>query len=220
MDNAISKVEESKISTGDGDRIMRKNTIEKSCSNEKGLLSAQELRVQTQQLSLNEQLERNHFLLERLYAASAGLIQALNEGDVHVAIGEILGNLIGCEEAALFYYNQENRRFTPTWSVGVSDETMQPFSKGTGMMWRTVGEGLTQFRDRQNESHLQPCERNLTVSVVLKSSREVVGVILLFGLLPQKNGFEWVDYQILKFLETYGAVAVQLQSLRKNTVTP
>jgi hypothetical protein len=220
MDNGISKVEESKIGTGDGDRIMRKNTVEKSCPNEKGLLSAQELRVQTQQLSLREQLELNHFLLERLYAASAGLIQALNEGDVHTAIGEILGNLIGCEEAALFHYDQESRRFAQAWSVGVSDDTLQQFDKGTGMMWRTVGESLTQFRDRQNESHLQLCEQNLTASVVLKSSSEVVGVILLFGLLPQKNGFEWVDYQILKFLETYGAVAIQLQSLRKNAVTP
>jgi len=199
---------------------MRKSTIEENLSNKNGPLSTQELRVRTQQLSLREQLERNHFLLERLYAASAGLIQALNDGDVHTAIGEILGNLIGCEEAALFHYNPENRRFALAWSVGMSDETLQQFSKGTGMMWRTVGEGLTQFRDRQNESHLQPCEQNLTASVILKSSREVVGVILLFGLLPQKSGFEWVDYQILKFLETYGAVTIQLQSLRKNAVTP
>lgn len=218
MDNASSKVEETKMGTRDGDRIMRKNTAEKSLSNDNGLLSAQDLRVQTQQLSLREQLERNHFLLERLYAASAGLIQALNEGDVHVAIGEILGNLIGCEEAALFHYDQKDRRFTDAWYVGVPDEPLKQFSKGTGMMWRTVGEGRTQFRDRQNESQLQPCEQNLTASVVLKSSREVVGVILLFGLLPQKNGFEWVDYQILKFLETYGAVAIQLQCLRKNAV--
>ena len=88
------------------------------------------------------------------------------------------------------------------------------------MMGRTVSQGLTQFRDRQNEAHLLPCEKNLTASVALKSSREIVGVILIFGLLPQKNGYEWVDYQLLKFLETYGAVAIQLQSLKKNAVTP
>lgn len=198
---------------------MRKSTVEKSQPSEKGL-TTEELRFRAQQLSLREQLERNHFLLERLYAASAGLIQALSEGNVHVAIGEILGNLIGCEEAAIFHYSQANRRFAPAWSVGISDEVLQQFSNGTGMMWRTVGEGVTQFRDRQNESHLQPCEQNLTASVVLKSSREVVGAILVFGLLPQKNGFEWVDYQLLKFLETYGAVAIQLQSLQQNAVTP
>jgi hypothetical protein len=176
--------------------------------------------VRTQQLSLREQIERNHFLLERLYAASAGIIQALAEGDVHIAIGEILGNLIGSEEVAIFHHNKADRRFAHAWSVGVPNETIQQFSNGAGMIGRTVSQGLTQFRDRQNGANLLPCEKNLTASVVLKSSSEVVGVILIFGLLPQKNGLEWVDYQLLKFLETYGAVAIQLQSLQKNAVKP
>jgi len=208
------------IGPENGSRTLRKNIAERDCTNGERILSSEELRIRAQQLSLREQLERNHFLLERLYAASAGIIQALAEGDVHAAVGEILGNLIGCEEAAIFHYDQANRHFVHAWSVGVPDETLQHFSKGTGMMWRAVGEGVTQFHDRQPESHLQPCEQNLIASVVLKSSREVVGVILLFGLLPQKNGLEWVDYQLLKFLETYGAVAIQLQCLQKNAVTP
>jgi hypothetical protein len=208
------------IGTGDGSRILRENSVEKKHANGERALSAEELRVRTQQLSLREQIERNHFLLERLYAASAGIIQALAEGDVHIAIGEILGNLIGSEEVAIFHYNKADRRFAHAWSVGVPNETIQQFSNGAGMIGRTVSQGLTQFRDRQNGANLLPCEKNLTASVVLKSSSEVVGVILIFGLLPQKNGLEWVDYQLLKFLETYGAVAIQLQSLQKNAVKP
>jgi len=208
------------IGTGDGSRILRKQSIEKKHANGERALSAEELRARTQQLSLREQIERNHFLLERLYAASAGIIQALTEGDVHVAIGEILGNLIGSEEVAIFHYTKADRRFVHAWSVGVTSETLRQFSNGAGMMGRTVSQGLTQFRDRQNEAHLLPREKNLTASVALKSSREIVGVILIFGLLPQKNEFEWVDYQLLKFLETYGAVAIQLQCLKKNAVTP
>jgi len=208
------------IGAGDGSETLRNNFAEKDRTSAERILSLEELRFRAQQLSLREQLERNHFLLERLYAASAGLIQALTDGDVHLAIGEILGNLIGSEEAVIFRYNKADRRFVPAWSAGISEATLQQFSSGTGMMWRTVGEGLTQFRDRQHESHLQPCEHNLTASVVLKSSGEVVGLILIFGLLPQKNGLEWVDYQLLKFLETYGAVATQLQYSQKNAVTP
>jgi len=208
------------IGTGDGSRIVRKNLAEKKHANGERALSTEELRTRTQQLSLREQIERNHFLLERLYAASAGIIQALNGGDVHAAIGEILGNLVGSEEVAIFHYKKADRRFVHAWSVGVPNETLRQFSSGAGMMGRTVSQGLTQFRDRQNEAHLLPCEKNLTASVVLKSSREVVGVILIFGLLPQKSGLEWVDYQLLKFLETYGAVAIQLHGLQKNVMTP
>ena len=208
------------IGTAEGSRILRKNSVEKKHANGERTLSTEELRARTQQLSLREQIERNHFLLERLYAASAGIIQALTEGDVHGAIGEILGNLIGSEEVAIFHYNKADRRFVRAWSVGVSNDMLQQFSKGAGMMGRTVSQGLTQFRDRQNQAHLLSCEKNLTASVVLKSSREVVGVILIFGLLPQKNGLEWVDYQLLKFLETYGALAIELHCLQKNAVTP
>jgi len=183
-------------------------------------MSPEELRAETQQLSLREQLELNHFLLERLYAASAGIIQAVAEGDVHAAIGEILGNLIGSEEVAIFHYDQADRRFLHAWSAGLSDELLRQLDRGTVMMRRAVEEGQTQFRDRQTALQLQPCEQNLTATVVLKSSREVVGLILIFGLLPQKNGLEWVDYQLVKFLETYGAVAIQLQRLQKDTVAP
>jgi len=40
----------------------------------------EELRLRVQQLSLREQIERNHFLLMRLNAANARLIQSLEQG--------------------------------------------------------------------------------------------------------------------------------------------
>ena len=43
------------------------------------------LRIRAQQLSLREQLERQHFLLERLNAVSARLLQAIELGDVYEA---------------------------------------------------------------------------------------------------------------------------------------
>jgi hypothetical protein len=67
---------------------------------------------------------------------------------------------------------------------------------------------------------LLPYEKNLTACIALKASREVVGVIAIFGLLPQKNGLEWVDYELLKFLETYAAVALQFQRLQGKQVAP
>jgi hypothetical protein len=208
------------IGTGNGSRILRKTLVTKNDIGGKRRMQSEDLRARTQLLSLREQLEHNHFLLERLYAASAGILQAVEDGDVHVAIGEIVSNLIGSEEAAIFHYHKAVQRFVNAWSVGISDELLRRLSDGTGMMWRTVGEGVTQFRDRQTGLQLQSCEQNLTASVVLKSGHEIVGVLLIFNLLPQKNGLEWVDHQLFKFLETFGAVAIQLQRLRENSVRP
>jgi hypothetical protein len=93
-------------------------------------------------------------------------------------------------------------------------EALQPFLRGAGMFGRAVQQGLSQFQERQQDGVLLPYEKNLTACVTLKSSREIVGVIAIFGLLPQKNSLEWADYELLKFLETYGAVAMKFQRLQ------
>ena len=175
---------------------------------------AEELRLRAQQLSFREQLERNHFLLERLHAASARLIQSLDLGDVYEAIGDIVANLIGSEEIAIFHYHPEDQTFSAAWSWGVEAHALQPFTSGAGMIGRAVHKDVSQFRDRQPNGALLPHENKLTACVALKSSRETVGVLAIFGLLPQKNHLEWADFELLKFLQTYAAVAIQFKKLQ------
>lgn len=183
-------------------------------------LSFEALRLRAQQLSLREQLEHQHFLLERLYTTSTRLIQAVEQNQVFEAIGEIIGNLIGCEEVAIFRYRSMDQTFSLVWSTGVKEEILRQFALGVGLVGRAAHEGAGQFRDRRPAAPLLPCEENLTACVPLKLDREVISVVVILGLLPQKNGLEWVDFELLKFLETYGAVAVQLQNLQEEAVKP
>jgi hypothetical protein len=178
------------------------------------------LRVRAQQLSLREQLERQHFLLARLNAASARLLQAVEQGDVYEAVGEIIGNLIGSEEVAIFRHHSADQTFSLVWSVGVEKETSHQFGLGAGLIGRAAHEATSQFRNRRPETPLLPHEASLTACIPLKLDREVIGVIVILALLPQKNGLEWADFELLKFLETYGAVAAQLQNLQKSSVKP
>src|SRR4029077_10446107 len=98
---------------------------------------AQELRQHAHQLSLRDQIERNHFLLKRLNAASARLIQALDHGDVYPAIAEIIANLVGSEEVAIFHYDSSDQRFSLAWSWGIDEETLRQFATGAGLIGRT-----------------------------------------------------------------------------------
>jgi hypothetical protein len=189
-------------------------------ANEHVLKGTGELHLNVQQVSLRQQMERNHFLLERLNASSARLIQSLENGDAHEAVAEIIGNLIGSEEVAIFEYCPADETFPLAWSWGVEPAAMQLFKSGAGMFGRAVSQGASQFRERQAEKDLLPFEKHLTACVLLKSSHEVVGIIAIFGLLPQKNRLEWVDYELLKFLETYATIAIQFQSLQKKRVSP
>jgi hypothetical protein len=180
----------------------------------------EELRLRVQQLSLREQIERNHFLLMRLNAANARLIQSLEHNDVFEAIAEIIANLVGSEEIAVFDFHPAEQSFSLAWSSGVEVSALQPFLCGAGMFGRAVQQGLSQFQERQPETALLPHEKNLTACVILKSSGETLGVIAIFGLLPQKNNLEWADFELLKFLETYGAVAIKFQRLQRKQVSP
>ena len=180
----------------------------------------EELRLRVQQLSLREQMERNHFLLMRLNAANARLIQSLDEGEVFEAIAEIIANLIGCEEVAMFDYHPGRQNFSLVWSSGVETDALQPFLSGAGMFGRAVQLGTSQYQERQPETLLLPHEKNLTACIIFKSSSEIVGVVALFALLPQKSKLEWADFELLKFLETYGAVAVKFERLQRKQVSP
>ena len=179
---------------------------------------ADELRLRAQRLSLREQMERNHFLLERLNASSVRLIHSLDAGDAFEAIAEIIANLIGSEEIAIFHFCSGTRGFTPEWSSGVDQETLRRMASGAGMLGRAVQQNASQFHDRQPEDLLLPHEKSLTACVVLRSGQEPIGVIAIFRLLPQKQRLEWADFELLKFLEVYGAVAIGFQRLQKKLV--
>ena len=178
------------------------------------------LQVRVEQLSLREQLERNHFLLERLNASSARLLQTLETGDVFEAIAEIIANLIGSEQLAIFDYCPADQTFSLQWSLGIEAEALKPLTTGHGMLCRAAQLGASQFKERQPEDALLGFEKDLTACVILKAGSEVLGVIAIFGLLPQKSSLGWSDFELLKFLETYAAVALQYQRLQKQQVAP
>jgi len=210
------------IGTGDGTRppIKSESRIEPTDCGSSMFSRTDDLHLRVQQLSLREQIERNHFLLVRLNAASARLIEALEHDDVFDAIAEIIANLIGSEEIAVFDYYPANQNFSLARSWGVEADALQSFLCGAGMLSRAVQQSASQFRDRQPETALLPHEKNLTACIVLKSSREIAGVIAIFGLLPQKERLEWADYELLRFLETYAAVALQFHRLQRKQTAP
>src|SRR5205814_1284759 len=150
------------IGTGDGNRPPMKEGCRIQAAETDSSMHAgtEELRLRVQQLSLREQIERNHFLLMRLNAASARLIQSIEAGDVFDAIAEIIANLIGSEEIAVFDFHPSRQDFSLAWSLGVEADALKPFLCGAGMFGRAVQQGMSQFQERQPEAALLPCVTN------------------------------------------------------------
>ena len=183
------------------------------------------LRLHSQLLSLRELLERKNFLLERLSVASARLLQALEDGDVCDAVAEIIATLIGSEELAIFDYCSERKTFKLVRSWGVAQDALEFVARGGGMLGRAVHQRVSEFRVprgsslvQRNEPSLQD-DSTLNACILLKSGEEVTGAITIFGLLPQKLQLEWTDFELLKFLEVYGAAAILIERLQKELVT-
>jgi hypothetical protein len=208
------------IGTGDEKRCLTPARTESTQNHGIGVLTAggDELRLRAQRLSLREQMERNHFLLERLNASSARLIQSLEIGDAFEAVSEIIANLIGSEELAIFHYCAATHDFSLEWSLGVEADLLQRTASGAGMLGRAMQQATSQFRDRQPQDLLLPYEKNITACIALKSGQQPIGAIAIFELLPQKLQLEWADFELLKFLEIYGAVAIEFQRLQKKLV--
>jgi uncharacterized protein YigA (DUF484 family) len=128
------------IGTGNGSRPPAKAGywVERADGSSTIPTGAEELRLRVQQLSLREQIERNHFLLMRMNAASARLIQSLEQNDVFDAVAEIIANLVGSEEIAVFDFHPAEQKFSLAWSSGVEAAALQPFLCGAGMFGRAV----------------------------------------------------------------------------------
>src|ERR1035438_1390171 len=158
------------IGSGNGNRLPAKAGSQTEPQNENTWVSSgtEELRLRVQQRSLREQLERNHFLLQRFNAASARLIESLEHGDVCEAIAEIIANLIGSEEVAIFDFCRAEQTFSLAWAGGVQPEALEPFLAGAGMFGRAAHQGASQFQERQPAGILLPYERNLTAAITLK----------------------------------------------------
>src|SRR5467141_3244362 len=118
------------IGTGDGSRPPVKEgcRIEAAHRESSIHIGTEELRLRVQQL----------FLRLRLNAASARLIQSIEAGDVFDAIAEIIANLIGCEEIAVFDFHPSRQDFSLAWSLGAETDALKPFLCGAGMFGRAV----------------------------------------------------------------------------------
>jgi hypothetical protein len=178
----------------------------------------EQLRLRAQQLSLREQLERHHFLLERLSVSSTRLLQSLQSGDVLEAIAEIIATLVGSEEIAIFDYCPRRQNFSVVKAWGVGNDTAHACARGGGMLEAAAQRGASQFREIQGTESALLCDKDLTACVLLKSSKEIIGAIAIFKLLPQKQKLEWADFELLKFFEVYGGVAIQIQRLQRNGI--
>ncbi len=149
--------------------------------------------------------------LARMQATAAlqRLRSAATAPDALAAMGEIVSQLIGCEEYALFAVEPDRAGLSLVAAVGVEEERLREFSLESGHIGRAASQGrmyivgpLGAVPGLAQEEHLSAC-------VPLWEGIRVAGVLALFRLLPHKRRLVASDTELLGILSAYGAPTLQ-----------
>ncbi len=142
--------------------------------------------------------------LTNLYVASHQLHSTLDPQAVLGIVNEILTNLIGAEEFTVFLVDKTTRELTPVTGGGaLARRASGEFRWEENILGRVIETGEPFYLDEKN-----PLPGGPLACVPLKIKQEVVGAILIFKLLVQKEGFTPLDSEILNLLAGHAATAV------------
>ncbi len=164
-------------------------------------------RIEAQMTELCSQL----VMLERLHGT-------VDHDEVLKALQEIVINLVGCEELALYTAAEGGRELRPELSVGVDAATLGAVPPGSGPIGRAVAEGRSWVAD--DGPVPQDCA-GLTACLPLSAGGEVVGVLVLWRLLGHKPALTDADRRLLERLAAHAGTALHLtRSVGQPRVAP
>jgi K+-sensing histidine kinase KdpD len=147
--------------------------------------------------------------LTNLYVSSHQLHSTLDPQEVMRRVNEILVNLVGAEEFAVFLVDKTTRELTP-----VNDESILSRHAAGELVWEDgILEQVVQTGEPFYRNGQEPQPSGPLACVPLKIDEDIVGVIAIFKLLTQKDGFTLVDSDILNLLAGHAATAIATSHL-------
>ena len=154
------------------------------------------------------EVEQQNSNLANLYVASYRLHGTLSRKEVLDTLQEIVANLIGSEEAALFEVDADARVLNLAAAFGVAPEAYRTIPLGSGLIGRAAVTGEIYVADPGAPGDGEAGEEHLTACIPLVLDGRVSGAIAIFRLLPQKAGVEDVDRELFDLLATHAATAL------------
>jgi nitrate/nitrite-specific signal transduction histidine kinase len=166
------------------------------------------------------EVEQQNNNLANLYVASFQLHSTLDRDEVVSAIQEIIINLIGSEELAIYEMSADAATLRLVGHFGIDPVAYATVPVGSGIIGKTAVSGEVYFPGipaRGVDLAPTPREANLTACVPLKLQDKVIGALAVFRLLPQKSGLEAVDLELFNLLGTHAATALYLSKLHSES---
>jgi hypothetical protein len=153
-------------------------------------------------------VEQQNSNLANLYVASYQLHGTLDRKVVLATIQEIVANLVGSEEMALFELEPQGSTLSLIASFGIAPGPYRQIPLGHGLIGRAVRRGSVHVVQHDGREGASPEEEHLSACIPLKLDGRVTGALALFRLLPHKESFQPLDSELFDLLATQAAVAL------------
>jgi transcriptional regulator with GAF, ATPase, and Fis domain len=154
------------------------------------------------------EVEAENNNLANLYVASYQLHSTLDFNESLKIILEIVMNLIGAEEFSIMMLDEKTNELTIVAQEGMGPEARPSVKLGEGVIGKAAKSGESFYRegdptDLTGVDYLHPL-----VVIPLKIKEHVIGVIVIYKLLVQKQAFSNVDYELFSMLAGHAATAL------------
>ena len=178
---------------------------------EKERLVAQYQKVEEENQSVATryvEIEEENNNLANLYVCSYQLHSTLDFHEVTQIIMEIIINLIGAEEFGILLLDEKTQMLMPAAMEGIALEQVPAVALGEGVIGQAALSGENYYAPGLEEGQASSSLTHPLVCIPLNIKDEVIGVIVLYKLLPQKTQFANVDYELFTLLAGHAATAI------------
>lgn len=141
---------------------------------------------------------------------------ARDRDEICDAVREIVENLIGSDEIAVFERSEDGSAFLLTGAFGIDPAPYAEVPLGAGIIGHVALTGEPYFRESAAEAPgaapgagaPSPSDDEVTACVPLTVEGRTTGALTLFRMLPQKPALSFMDHEILDVLASYVAAAL------------
>jgi len=153
------------------------------------------------------EIEEENNNLANLYVASFQLHSTLDFKEVIQIVMEIVINLVGAEKFSLMLLDENKGDLYAVSSEGVPREKIPHIKLGEGVVGQVAQEGsgpyVAEGKDRSEITLTEPL-----VVIPMKIKDQVIGAIVVYATLEQKEGFSPLDFELFNLLAGHAATAI------------
>ena len=154
------------------------------------------------------EVEEQNNNLANLYVASYQLHSTLDFNEVVRIVMEIIINLIGAETFCVMLLDEKTNDLRMVANEGLDEYKNERVQIGAGKIGNVAKSGEAYYINQELESVRGVDFYNPQACIPLKIKEHVIGVISIYKLFVQKEGFTAVDYELFSLLAGHAATAI------------